>query len=581
MILKGAQRGGAKKLAMHLLNTDDNDFVEVHEVSGFLSDDVTGAFKEAQAIAKGTKCDQPFFSVALNPPQDASVTVEMFEVAVDQVAEMNGLTGQPRVIVFHEKEGRRHAHAVWSRIDAETMTAKNLPHFKNRLQSVSRDLFLEHQWKIPLGLRDRSLRSPTNVTLAEWQAAKRRGKNAIDQKKLIQQCWSISDGKAGFQAALRDHGYILAKGNRRGHVVVCHDGEVLAVARSTGLRAKAVRERLGEPDNLPSVDDAMAQHTKDIRGQFVRMAGARQWDAHSGDVIHTLKGHSEKVIDAVFSPDGRQLLTASADYTARIWDADNGELVHVLEGHEDVVTRALFSQDGSKVVTASGDSSARIWDARSGETSHLLEGHDNWVFHAEFSPDGGKVVTASADRTARIWDINPPNIGHTKKSHSKRTVNNAYSIGCASFSKDGRKVLTVSSNGAAQIWDARSGNLKHSLEGSADVICTAVLSQSGSKALTASDDNTARLWDATSGDLIHTLKGHADLIITAAVSQDDSKALTASDDHTARIWNTKSGDLIHTLKGHTASLCSAAFSPDGTKVLTASCDYTARLWDTT
>ncbi|MEP1574432.1 relaxase/mobilization nuclease domain-containing protein [Roseibium album] len=278
MMLKGAQRGNAKKLALHLLNEDDNDLVEVHEVSGFVSEDVTGAFKEIQAIAKGTKCRQPFFSVSMNPPANVSVTVEMIEEAADRIAEVNGLVGQPRVLVFHEKDGRRHAHLVISRIDAQTMTAKNLPHFKNRLMALSRDLFFEHQWKMPAGLRDRSLKSPTNVTLAEWQAAKRRGKNAIDQKKLIQQCWMVSDGRSGFEAALQDHGYILAKGDRRGHVVVCHDGEVLAVARAIGKRAKAVRERLGEADGLPSVDDAMAQHRNKLRRQFVRMAGEARND---------------------------------------------------------------------------------------------------------------------------------------------------------------------------------------------------------------------------------------------------------------------------------------------------------------
>ena len=60
MILKGAQRSGAKALAVHLLNDSDNDHVELHEILGFLSNDVTGAFKEIQAIAKGTRCRQPF-----------------------------------------------------------------------------------------------------------------------------------------------------------------------------------------------------------------------------------------------------------------------------------------------------------------------------------------------------------------------------------------------------------------------------------------------------------------------------------------------------------------------------------------
>ena len=274
MILKGSQRGHGRKLAQHLLNDVENDFVEVHSVDGFLSDDVTGAFMEIENIAKGTRCNQPFFAVALSPPADASVTVEVFEEAADRIAKSHGLEDQPRVIVFHEKESRRHAHVVWSRIDAETMTAKNLPHFKNKLQNLSRDLFFEHQWTMPPGLRDRSLKSPTNVTLGEWQAAKRRGKNAIDQKKLIQQCWAASTDKTSFEAALQDHGYLLAKGERRNsHVIVCHDGEIFAVSRATGLRAKQVRERLGETDQLRSIDDARQLHIQNIRHQFSSMAG--------------------------------------------------------------------------------------------------------------------------------------------------------------------------------------------------------------------------------------------------------------------------------------------------------------------
>ncbi|MEM7530486.1 MAG: relaxase [Pseudomonadota bacterium] len=271
MILKGAQRGGANALAVHLLNAEDNDFVEVHEIRGFLSEDMTGAFKEVQAIAKGTRCRQPFFSTSLNPPAEAAVGIALFEEAVDRIERAQGLVGQPRVIVFHEKEGRRHAHAVWSRIDAETMTAKNLPHFKNRLQSVSRDLFVEHGWRMPRGLLDRSHANPTNVTLAEWQSAKRRGRNAIDQKKLIQQCWAASDGRASFAAALRESGYLLARGDRRGHVIVAHDGEVHAVARTTGRKAKDVRDRLGDVSDLPSVAEAMDQHRQDVRQQFGRL----------------------------------------------------------------------------------------------------------------------------------------------------------------------------------------------------------------------------------------------------------------------------------------------------------------------
>ena len=124
MILKGSQRGGAKQLGLHLLKTEENEHVEVHDVRGFLSEDIVGALREAEAVAKGTKCRQYLFSVSLSPPEQENVRIETFETALKTIEEKHDLAGQPRVIVFHEKEGRRHCHAVWSRIDAETMTAK-------------------------------------------------------------------------------------------------------------------------------------------------------------------------------------------------------------------------------------------------------------------------------------------------------------------------------------------------------------------------------------------------------------------------------------------------------------------------
>ncbi|MEM7776514.1 MAG: hypothetical protein AAF732_12970 [Pseudomonadota bacterium] len=149
MILKASQRGGGKQLAIHLLRADENEHVDVHELRGFVSDDLTGALKEAHAVSRGTKCKQFLFSVSLNPPRDKSIAVETFENAITRIEEKSGLAGHPRAVVFHEKEGRRHAHAVWSRIDAEAMTAKNLPCFKTKLRELSREIYLEQSWPWP------------------------------------------------------------------------------------------------------------------------------------------------------------------------------------------------------------------------------------------------------------------------------------------------------------------------------------------------------------------------------------------------------------------------------------------------
>ena len=170
MLLEGNQRGGAKNLAQHLLK-DENDHVRVHELRGFVSSDLEGALNETYALSRATKCKQFLYSLRLNPPEGEPVTSELFEDAADRVEQKLGLAGQPRAIVFHEKKGRRHAHAVWSRIDIEQMRAVQLSHTKLKLKDVSRELFLKHGWTMPDGFTDKRLHTPHNFTMAQWQQA--------------------------------------------------------------------------------------------------------------------------------------------------------------------------------------------------------------------------------------------------------------------------------------------------------------------------------------------------------------------------------------------------------------------------
>ena len=44
------------------------------------------------------------------------------------------------------------------------------------------------------------------------------------------------------------------------------------------------------------------------------------WSVPDGELLAVLTGHSSRVVDVEFSPDGELLLTASWDMAARIWD---------------------------------------------------------------------------------------------------------------------------------------------------------------------------------------------------------------------------------------------------------------------
>lgn len=255
MILKGSQRSGAKNLSEHLMNDKDNDHVTLYELRGFVGRDLHEALAETHAISKGTKCEQYMFSLSFNPPKAEHASEQDLLDAIERAEKAVELDNQPRAIVFHEKEGRRHAHVVWSRIDANTMTAINLPHFKNRLMSLSRELYLEHGWDLPDGLRRDGGRSPLNFTLAEWQQAKRRKLDPREIKQSFIEAWQQSDSAKAFQNALEERGYFLAKGDRRGFVVLNIEGEVFSVARMVGVKTKEVKAKLGSPELFDSVDD--------------------------------------------------------------------------------------------------------------------------------------------------------------------------------------------------------------------------------------------------------------------------------------------------------------------------------------
>ena len=229
-------------------------------------------------MSRGTKCRKFLYSLSINPPSDKAVTTADFEDAISKAEERLGLSGQPRVVIFHEKAARRHCHVVWSRIDIDKMKAVELPYDRTKLMEVSRELHIHHGWQMPKGLTDQSLTDPKNYTLAQYQQAKRIGKNAKNTKTAFQDAWAISDNGAAFHHAMGERGYTLARDKSR-ILGVDRFGEVYAVARWVGVKTKDVRAKLGKDYPLPSIDEAKAQNatimSKILNAHQIALGGQR------------------------------------------------------------------------------------------------------------------------------------------------------------------------------------------------------------------------------------------------------------------------------------------------------------------
>ena len=260
MLLKGSQRGGGANLANHLTNTRENDHVEIAEVRGTISHDLHTAFQEIEASASLTNAQKAFFSVSFNPPEASNMTREQFDHAIEAVEQKMGLQDQPRAVVYHEKQGREHAHVIWSRIDTEAGKAIEIPFDRLKLRDVSRQLHREFGLNMPKGLEKETHwyrdTDQLNYSRAVWQQSLRIEEDPRDLKKIIGEAYQFSDNAKSFNAALETNGMQLARGDRRGFVVVHHSGEVLGLRQYLGARQKDIRSRLGKPEHVQTVDQA-------------------------------------------------------------------------------------------------------------------------------------------------------------------------------------------------------------------------------------------------------------------------------------------------------------------------------------
>ncbi len=257
MIAKGTTHNNGAKLAWYMITGKDGERAELWELRGFEATGIKDAFRDVHIMAEATQCEQPFFHVQVRNPDGEILTRQQWQVTANRIERMLGLTGQPRAIAFHinEATGHEHMHVAWSRIDENTLKAKHLPFFKERLKKVSRELELHFGLTIVKNERAGPIKyAPTR---AQEEQARRLNVDIHEVRNTIRACWDHSDCGVSFQAALAHEGLILTLGDRRGLVVVDHAGGVHALGkRILDVTPAKIFERITDLDQLPGVEQA-------------------------------------------------------------------------------------------------------------------------------------------------------------------------------------------------------------------------------------------------------------------------------------------------------------------------------------
>jgi WD40 repeat protein/predicted Ser/Thr protein kinase len=318
--------------------------------------------------------------------------------------------------------------------------------------------------------------------------------------------------------------------------------------------------------------------------------------------VQHFPSHNVQTSQAVFSPDGKWVLSGANDGTARLWDVAGGEQVRRFGDLPEQVRVVAFLPDGRHALAGGGtpkeggkkweDGAIRLLKLDDGTIVRSLTGHTQTVFGLAVAPDGRRAASCALDKSLRLWDVEAG-----KQVWAVEAQDSIFFS--VAFSPDGKEVLAGNWTGDLQLFDAATGQQVRRFVGHKAPVVNVAFSADGRQALSGSLDKTMRLWDVAAGKELRSFE-HPTGVTSVAFSPGGQLAASGSgavwefprgwfpagtDDH-VRLWNLASGEEVARQVGGrpvrvVPSVTSVAFAPDGRSVLTATSGGMVQIWRVT
>jgi len=206
-------------------------------------------------------------------------------------------------------------------------------------------------------------------------------------------------------------------------------------------------------------------------GKYILTGGLdkvmKLWDVRSGQCIRTFDGQNTSVFSFAFSPDGKWIVSGGGPSenpnfisTMKLWEVETGKCVRIFQDKTDPVLDLCFTSDGQNVISGDWQKNVEYWSITDGKRSKYVGGHTYDVKKICLSPDKTTFLSAGGSfgtsGDIKIWD-------YSKGSFIK-LISTSMDVTSACYSADGKLIFAGQSNGELLCWDIASGSLKKSFE---------------------------------------------------------------------------------------------------------------------
>jgi WD40 repeat protein len=289
----------------------------------------------------------------------------------------------------------------------------------------------------------------------------------------------------------------------RGHLSLwsAENGRQLQVLRKSGQLGRGTISFSKDGSRL--IEESHTEVWAEDYGPTPDVGKIRLWDISTGKSLQTYGGVGAPAISA----DGG-LIAAGAPRTPAllVWKAASTRPMQVMKGHSDYIRAAAFSPDARTIVTASEDDTAIVWDVSSGRSIR------RFTLGAFSNRDAGPrtgAVAISSDGSL-VAAGNKDGVVTLLKAATGRPLwvyhGNNDEVAAIAFSPKNRKIILVFAGKAAHlvILDVLSGAFQKQFAGDLGETYTAAVLDDGRRAYTGGGDATIRFWNGVSGALAAT-----------------------------------------------------------------------------